>query len=84
MLLDGDAAQLPQEVDPTQIIVDPNIGKRTIVKQMTQKFSAPNVLAGEGLDSPRDANKSESSATATGTTNSEQSTPGQEVNAGTV
>jgi hypothetical protein len=64
VLLAGDTSQVPEEIDMTQLLADPNaeIKKRTIVKQMTVKFNAPTTpgaaaavgAAGGAGDSPGD------------------------------
>jgi hypothetical protein len=53
VLLDGDASQVPDELDPTQILSNPNmdVRKKAIVKQMTMKFSTGG--AASQLESPR-------------------------------
>lgn len=48
VILDGDAAEVPAEIDPIVLLVDPTVDVKTkkIVKQMTVKFSAAAGAAG--------------------------------------
>lgn len=67
VLLDGDAAEVPAEIDPTQLLVNPNIDvkKKAIVKQMAMKFGAGAGGAAVGataLDSPRPEDAAEGAA----------------------
>lgn len=51
VILDGEGAEVPAEIDPIVLLVDPTVEVKTkkIVKQMAVKFSAAPAAAGESV-----------------------------------